>query len=168
MRAIFPDVGILCLSQYGERSLLQQALRAGACGFLLKSEIRMEIVSAVVESMRVGFLVTPGLLPALREQGLAVAGLAAIQAWAPNPRLSPQLLQVFTLRILYGMSAPQAAAELHLAPATVEKYMQYVYQKLSIRWGAEHYLAGVDLAGLPPEVEAFHRFSLPPETTPLA
>lgn len=162
VRAARPYARIVCLSQYGRRRHLDAALNAGVKGFLLKHEIRMGIASALVQATRVGFLVTPGVLA--RRPGLALLSqpVETIHPWEPHPGLTPQLSQVFTLRVLYGMSAPMAAQEIHLAPQTVEKYMQYAYQKLSRCWGDERYLLGIKLDDFPLEIQAFHRFNLPP------
>lgn len=62
------------------------------------------------------------------------------------------------------MSSPLVAQEIHLAPAAVEKYTQYAFQKLSTQWRDEQYLAGLDLNATPAEVKAFHRFNLPPKS----
>ena len=157
-----PCIRVVCLSQYGHRRHVDAALNAGVRGFLLKHEIRMGIASALVQASRVGFLVTPGVLA--HRSGLALHRRPTnmIHSWEPHPGLTPQLSQVFTLRVLYGMSAPMAAQEIHLATQTIEKYVQYAYQKLSCRWGDERYLSGIDLDDFPPEVQAFHRFTLPP------
>ena len=126
----------------------------------------MEICSALIFALQVTFLVTPGVLPILRQdRNKIMEKVSRINTWAPNPGLTPQLMQVFTLRILYGMSAPLTAQEIHLAPGTVEKYMQYAYQKLSTQWGDDEYLAGLDLENMPPEVQAFHQFNLPPKVS---
>lgn len=58
------------------------------------------------------------------------------------------------------MSSLLVVQEIHLAPATVEKYTQYAYQKLSTQWEDEQYLTDLDLNTLPPEVKAFHRYNL--------
>jgi len=163
IKSIRQQLAIVCLSQYGELEHLHAAITSGSRGFLLKSEVRMAIVSAIVQALQVNFLVTPGVLSVLQRDGRQITGqLSRINAWSPNPNLTPKLQQILTLKILYGMSSPQVAQEIHLAPATVEKYVQYAYQKLSIQWGDDGYLAGLEIDTLPPEVKAFHRYNLPP------
>ena len=130
--------------------------------YLLKKEIRMGVVSAIISANSESFLVTPGVFRVLqKESPKKNKKVTVIGPWRPNPGLSPQLQQVFTLRVLYGMSAPSVAQEINLAPGTIDKYMQYVYQRLSMNWGDEKYLNGVQLDKMPPDVKAFHRYSLP-------
>lgn len=158
-----PAIPIVCLSQYGEKQFLQAALQCRARGFLLKSEVRMAVGSAVTLALRSDFLISSGMLPQLGAQQMLPRGrLVQINTWVDHPALTPQLKQVFTLRILYGMSAPLAAKEIHLAPATVEKYIQHTYQKLSQHWGDERLLEGVEMEQLPAEAWAFHLYTLPP------
>jgi DNA-binding NarL/FixJ family response regulator len=155
---------IVCLSQYGEIDSLRAALKYGARGFLLKRDVRMGICSAMVLAMKVDFLITPGILPLLYEENPRFAPRTSmINPWKPHPKFTPRVRQVFTLRVLYGMSAPSAAREIFLAPKSIEKYMQYAYQYLSNQWGDTNYLAGVDLDEMAPEVQAFHQYSLPPK-----
>lgn len=160
-----PQLAIVCISQYGDPELIHAAITSGARAFLLKRDIRMEIGSAIVQALQVDLLITPGVLLLIDDEFLGTASRpATINPWSPNPGLTPKVNQVFTLRILYGMSAPLAAQEIHLAPSTVEKYIRYAYQKLSSQWGDEQYLVGINLDDQPPEVRAFHRFNLPPKS----
>lgn len=154
---------VVCLAQYGEAQTLQAAIANGARGFLLKQDVRMGIGSALVMAAQTDFLVSPGLLPVLQQECRRLyRRLGTLHAWAPHPGLTPQLRQVFTMRVLYGMSAPMVGNEIHLASSSVEKYMQTAYQVLASGWGDESTLLGVDLGRFSPEVQAFHRFNLPP------
>lgn len=154
---------ILCLSQYGSPQTLAAALGSGVRGFLLKHEIRMEICSALVLALQANFLVTPGILPVIQRHFTAyINQVEVIPPWVPHPDLSKQLRNILTLRVLYGLSAPLTALKTHLATGTVEKYMQTIYQILNTPWGAEEFLAGLELKSLPMETQAFHRFTLPP------
>ncbi len=156
-----PANAVVCISQYGRERSFFTAVQAGVRGFLLKCEVRMSISSAVTLALRSDFLVSSRMLPLL-EANWVRGKVVKLNSWAAHPALTPQLSEVFTLRILYGMSAPQTASEIHLAPATVEKYMQYAYQKLGERWGDERLLEGIEIEHLSPEALAFHLYTLPP------
>lgn len=154
---------VVCLSQYGGQYEFITAVQNGARGFLIKNEVRMEICSAVIQAMDSCFLITPGvkklvkMLPRELQDEVTI-----ISSWVPHPCLTSQLQRVFTLKVLYGMSATLTAQKMHLMPGTVEKYMQYIYQKLGMKWGNEKYLAIPELEKYSPEVQAFHRYNLPP------
>lgn len=159
-----PDAAIICLSQYGEIDRIRAAIRGGAKGFLLKNEVRMGIASAVVQALCVDFVTTPGVHMVLNSDfRTSKMMIKTIPLWQPTPYLTPQISQVFTLRVLYGMSASGTAQKLSLACGTVEKYIQYAYQRISMDWGDVSYLAGLKLQDTPAEVQAFHLFNLPPK-----
>ncbi len=154
---------VICLSQYGGESPLEHAIQSGARGFLLKNEVRMAISSAVMLALEAGFLISPGVIPWLNEiRSQATGDVVRMKPWVVHPAFSAQLKQVFTLKVLYGMSAPLTAQEVFLTPGTVEKYMQHAYQKLSQHWGDERLLEGVETEELSPEAWAFHLYTLPP------
>lgn len=161
--AFSPAPAVICLSQYGGEYPLEKAIQSGARGFLLKNEVRMAISSAVMLALEADFLISPGVIPWLNEiRPQATGGVVRMKPWVVHPAFSAQLKQVFTLKVLYGMSAPLTAQEVFLTPGTVEKYMQYAYQKLSQRWGDERLLEGIEADELSPEAWAFHLYTLPP------
>lgn len=161
----FPSApAVICLSQYGGESPLKKAIQAGAQGFLLKNEVRMAISSAVMLALEADFLISPGVIPCLDKiRPLATGDVVRMKSWVVHPAFSAQLRQVFTLKVLYGMSASLTAQEVFLTPGTVEKYMQHAYQKLGQQWGDDRLLTGLDLDGFPAEVLAFHLYTLPPK-----
>lgn len=155
---------VVCLSQYGGEQRLLSAIQSGARGFLLKNEVRMAICSAVRLALDVDFLISSGVVPWMdRIQLKTKRDFVEMKPWVVHPAFSAQLGQVFTLKVLYGMSAPLTAREVFLAPGTVEKYMQYAYQKLGIHGGDDRLLAGLEMEGFPAEVWAFHLYTLPPK-----
>ena len=85
-----------------------------------------------------------------------------IPEWSPNPRLTPQIIKSFWLRVFFGMRASLAAEELYLETATVERYINQAYKVLTDGWADESYLFDVDFATLSPEDQAFVWFTLPP------
>jgi DNA-binding NarL/FixJ family response regulator len=166
IRKIQRQLRVICLSQYGQRETFLAALNGGANSFLLKHEVQIGIASVLALAQQASFLVTPGVMPLLAG-GFPVSlnGVKPKQlpTWQPAESLTPQLRQVFTLRVLYGLSAEQTARETHLAVSTVEKYIHLAYQRLSSTWDSESLKIGLDGKQLPPEVLAYHRYSLLPE-----
>jgi len=154
---------VVCLSQYGDQDDFITAVQNGARGFLIKNEVRMEICFAIVQALHSRFLITPGIKKLVKMLPRAWQDeVTIISSWIPHPCLTSQLQRVFTLKVLYGMSASLTAQKMHLMPGTVEKYMQYIYQRLEIKWGDEKYLGISELEKYSPEVQAFHRYNLPP------
>jgi len=158
-----PEAVIICNSQYGERETIETAMKYGVRGFFLKNEVRMEMVSAISYAAQVGLIVSPSifdLLPSQYSFGPNQAHVLPI--WKPNPRLTPQIIKSFWLRVFFGMRASLAADELFVETATVERYINQAYKILTDGWADEAYLFDVDFSGLSPEDQAFVWFTLPP------
>ncbi|MGD2026380.1 MAG: hypothetical protein PVI99_01070 [Anaerolineales bacterium] len=159
-----PEAVIICNSQYGEKEIIETAMGFGVRGFLLKHEVRMEIVPAISYAARHGLVVTPtifNLLPSEYTFGAKQAHMLPV--WKPNPRLTPQIIKSFWLRVFFGMRASLAAEELYVETATVERYINQAYKVLTDGWADETYLFDVDLTSLSPEDQAFVWFTLPPK-----
>jgi DNA-binding NarL/FixJ family response regulator len=160
-----PKAVIVCNSQYGERETIETAMKLGARGFLLKNEVRMEMVSAISYAAHNGLIVTPTIFDLLPSQFTFGPNQAhVIPVWKPNPRLTPQIIKSFWLRVFFGMRASLAADELYVETATVERYINQAYKVLTDGWANESYLFNVDLSVLSPEDQAFVWFTLPPRT----
>lgn len=159
-----PEAVIVCTSQYGETEMIKKALKYQVRGFLLKSEVRMAIVPAIMKAAYGELVVTPSIAEVLGEDFYdpALGKLHVLPAWKPNPRLTPQIIKSFWLRVFFGMRASLAADELYLETATIERYINQAYKVLTDGWADESYLFDVDLTSLSPEDQAFVWFTLPP------
>jgi DNA-binding NarL/FixJ family response regulator len=163
IREYAPEAVIACNSQYGERDTIETAMKFGVKAFLLKNEVRMEIVSGVSYAANNGLIVSPTVFDLLpREFTFGPKQAHILPAWQPNPRLTPQIIKSFWLRVFFGMRASLAADELFVETATIERYVNQAYKILTDGWADESYLFDVDLSQLSPEDQAFVWFTLPP------
>lgn len=165
IRQEVPQAVIICNSQYGERETIEVAMKFGVKGFLLKNEVRMEIVSAISYAAHNGLVVSPSvfdLLPSQYTFGQKKAHILPV--WQPNPRLTPQIIKSFWLRVFFGMRASLAADELFVETATIERYINQAYKILTDGWADDAYLFDVDFSELSPEDQAFVWFTLPPRS----
>ena len=130
-----PDIAVLILSMYDDPEYVDQALRRGAAGYLLKSVSRDELVRAVqAASTGDGYLQAEITLPVLRT-------FAASAQPDGDLQLSPREREVLQL-VADGMSTKQAAIELDIAESTVKTYLRTLFDKL----GASHRAHAVALA----------------------
>jgi DNA-binding NarL/FixJ family response regulator len=164
VKAMAPKAAVVCLSRSAGNGVAETAITAGASGFLLSDEIRLAIASGVAAACYQPIVVTLGLAKLLNNQlGSMGDGPTILQPWRPNPRLTRRQLEVFWLRVIYGMRASLAAQEIGLRPGTVERYLCAAYGVVEWdAWVDDRHLADVDLAPLSPEDRAFHWFTLPP------
>lgn len=159
-----PEAVIICNSQYGEREVIETAMQHNVRGFLLKNEVRMAMVSAISYAAYTGLVVTPQIFTLLpSEYTFGPKRAHVVPLWQPNPRLTPQIIKSFWLRVFFGMRASLAADELYVETATVERYINQAYKVLTDGWADESYLFDVDFSTLSPEDQAFVWFTLPPK-----
>ena len=115
---------VLLLSATEDPATVYEALAAGAAGYLTKESDRDEIVAAVIKCAR-----GQGYVPTHIASGLA--GEVRQRARGDATLLSPREGEIITM-IAEGLSVPDIAARLHLAPTTVRTHVQNLYAKLGV------------------------------------
>ncbi|MGS0686278.1 response regulator [Nakamurella sp. GG22] len=115
---------VLLLSAVTDSAVVFRALEEGAAGYLGKDARRSEIVDAVL-SVAAGKTVVPAELAA------GLAGEIRLRAQNVGPVLSEREQQVL-VAFSRGLSIPQTAAELFIAPSTVKTHTQRLYEKLGV------------------------------------
>jgi two-component system, NarL family, nitrate/nitrite response regulator NarL len=115
---------VIVLSAFDDAALVYQALAAGASGYLTKEANREEIAAAVARCAR-GERYVPAQLAG------SLAGEVHQRARGEAALLSPREFEVVRM-IAEGLSVPQMAQRLHLAPTTVRTHVQNLYEKLGV------------------------------------
>lgn len=128
---------VLLVSAVTDGAVVFRALEAGAAGYLAKDAPRSEIVDAVMRVSRGGTVVPPELAAGLADQIRLRSDNAA-------PVLTPRELEVLR-GFARGMSIPQVADELVVAPSTIKTHTQRLYEKLEVSDRAAAVAAGMRL-----------------------
>ena len=135
------------LSVRKDRKTVLEVLRAGACGYLLKSSSSEQMADALGQFTHGGIYVSPQI------EVMSLFGDNAGRSKGEDPldALSSREFQVFSL-LVDGVRAKEIAARLSLSPKTVDTYRSSLMRKLDI-----HDVAGLvkfaikrDLADLRP------------------
>jgi DNA-binding NarL/FixJ family response regulator len=119
-----PETGVLMLSMHSEDTLVKQAMQAGARGYILKSAVDLELVTAV-RNVAAGQtvldpqLVRPEALRGERDYGLTARELEILQL------------------IVDGKSNKEIAAQLDLSAKTVAVHRANIMDALGIHKTAE-------------------------------
>jgi DNA-binding NarL/FixJ family response regulator len=121
---IQPRCRVLGLSVIDEPGLIAEMLRAGACGFALKTQSTTEIVDAIRQVLGGLRYLPPGV-----SHSAIDAELAGTRAH-PLLRLTPREREVFEL-LIRGLSNDEIALKLFIARRTVETHRQRIMNKLS-------------------------------------
>jgi DNA-binding NarL/FixJ family response regulator len=122
-----PELKLLMLSMYGGEQFLFESLKAGASGYVLKSDADQDIVEACRQTMRGGSFLYPSAIAALVrdyvERGLPEDSEVDV--------LTPRELQVLKL-IAEAHTSKEIAAELVISVKTVERHRQNILEKLGM------------------------------------
>ncbi|MDK1477000.1 response regulator transcription factor [Streptomyces sp. 549] len=122
-----PGVRVVVVTTFDLDEYVHSALRAGACGFLLKrsgASLLVEAVRAAVEGdSLISPQITTRLLRTLR---------APRRTTSAGVRLTPREVEVARL-VADGLSNLEIAAELFISPGTVKTHLAHLAQKLKVR-----------------------------------
>lgn len=139
LKAMGIGVPILVLSMHDEALYAERALRAGARGYITKSEASEEVMNAIRQVLAGGVYASPHfasqLLKNLVETGKPRHAPAVSE-------LSDRELEVFHL-IGQGRTTQEIAMTLNLGAKTVDSYKARLKEKLNLKNAAElsHYAA---------------------------
>jgi DNA-binding NarL/FixJ family response regulator len=120
----FPEIAILMLSMHSEETWVHQALDAGARGYILKSAVDMELVTAIRRVVEGEIVLDPQISRATTLKGERNSGLTVRE------------LEVLKL-IVAGKSNKEIASDLDLSANTVAVHRANIMDALGIHKTAE-------------------------------
>jgi DNA-binding NarL/FixJ family response regulator len=121
-----PELKLLMLSMYDSEQFLYEALRAGASGYVLKSDADQDIVEACRQTMRGQSFLYPSAVTTLVKD--------YVQRGSTDESfevLTPRELQVLKL-IAEAQTSKEIAQELVISVKTVERHRQNILDKLGM------------------------------------
>ncbi len=124
-----PTTKVLVLTSYGDDECVQQMMKAGAIGYLIKQTAANDLLKAIREVYRGNSFFSPAIAKRLRDQCRE-----AFNNGAPSRKpseLTSREAEVLQL-IAEGFSNKEIAIELTISIKTVEKHRQQVMNKLNI------------------------------------
>jgi two-component system response regulator NreC len=121
LRREAPDTQIVVLTMEESPLFAQQALDAGAVGFVLKERADTELLTAIRRATQGGEYVSPRI----------AMGLDALRKAVDGDGLSPRETEVLRL-IALGYTSAEIAGKLHLSRRTVETHRARIYGKLGL------------------------------------
>ena len=132
LRQAAPSARIVMLTVSEDEADLAAALRAGACGYLLKTIEGDALVSAIERAMRGANVVAEEMTDKLVAMARGTAAPApgdAPAAASPLEQLSPREREILR-GIARGASNKEIARDLGIAETTVKIHVQHVLRKL--------------------------------------
>jgi two-component system response regulator NreC len=140
LRSQSEDIRVLVLTVHEDEGLVQEAINAGASGYIIKRAVESELINAIQAVARGEIYIHPSMTRAL---------LREPSARVPSPTcagepLTPRENDVLRLIVL-GYTNRQAADELSISVRTVESHRANLMAKLGlksrvelVRWAADH------------------------------
>ena len=131
MAADVPHTRVVILTTYDLDEYVYQALRAGACGFLLKDAPPDQLVAAVRLAASGDALLAPAITRRLIEE--------FARRPMPDPELTAQIGSLterereVLVCLARGLGNAEIARELHVGEATVKTHVANVLQKIEAR-----------------------------------
>jgi len=143
LHVLHPEVPVLVFSMHYESLYAERVLRAGARGYIMKSEGGTKLVDAIRQVLDGGVY----LSQVMRDRAVYrfARGPAAIKG-DNTAALSDRELEVFEL-IGQGIGTRQIASRLHVSSSTVETHQAHIKEKLSLKSAPELVRAAVEWFG---------------------
>jgi DNA-binding NarL/FixJ family response regulator len=121
-----PEVRVIILTSYSDDDLVDQSIKAGAKGFVVKDVERFTLKQSIRAVHRGEGFIAPAvagkILDRLRTQDSAPA----------RPALGESQLQILRL-VAEGFSNREIATRVYLSENTVKSHLQEILQKLGVR-----------------------------------
>jgi DNA-binding NarL/FixJ family response regulator len=128
-----PRVAIIVLSMHDEKHYAERAIRAGARGYVMKSETTKRIVGAIRQVLQGKLFVSDKMATIFSEK---FVGSRNMVEESPIELLSDRELEVFVL-IGRGYETRQVAESLNVNIKTVQSYCARIKQKLNLSTATE-------------------------------
>jgi DNA-binding NarL/FixJ family response regulator len=145
LREKMPELQVIMLTVYKDIKMIFQALKAGACGYILKRADEREILAAIAE-------VSTGGAPMTSEIARMVVRSFMEPAPAPlaeKEQLSSREMEILAL-LAEGLSNKEIGTRLQISFDTVRTHLMHIYEKLHVRCRTEaavKYLRSNPLSG---------------------
>jgi DNA-binding NarL/FixJ family response regulator len=131
LREKMPGIQVIMLTVYKDIQMIFQALKAGACGYVLKRADEKEILGAIAE-------VRAGGAPMTSQVARMVVRsfLEKPSDHSATEQLSPREMEILAL-VAQGRANKEVGNELHISSGTVRIHLSHIYEKLHVRCRTE-------------------------------
>jgi NarL family two-component system response regulator LiaR len=126
LKARFPQIKVLMLTSFSESGVVQEALRAGASGYMLKNATGLDLAQAIRSAFAGHMTMAPE----------ATEALVNAMRTPEGTHLTEREREVLTL-LAEGLSNNQIAERLLVSTATVKFHVSSVFTKLGVSTRAE-------------------------------
>ena len=147
-------VRVICLGQEATVHLVEAAADAGAAGYFLKQDVRLQIAWGIVYSLNHDFTITPAIAHASADRfNHRIFHAAILPGMRKFPELTGRIGQALKLCVLDGLPAHLAADEMGISLHTIRGYIKEGYRILEAHDDVEY------ATDMTPQERAFMRMT---------
>lgn len=133
LREKMPNLQIIMLTVYKDIKMIFQALKAGACGYVLKRSDDGEILDAIAEVRAGGAPMTSEIARMVVRSFIETPKSTAAGG---TDHLSAREMEILAL-VAEGCPNKEIASRLSISNATVRTHLMHIYEKLHVRCRTE-------------------------------
>ena len=126
--AAHPEIAVLIVSTYSEDQLVEECIKAGAKGYVVKDIERFSLKESIRAVHGGGGAVSPVVAAPVLDRLRTQEGVASAE---PSSPLSETQLEILRL-IAAGLSNREIADRVHLSENTVKSHIQEIFRKLDV------------------------------------
>jgi two-component system, NarL family, response regulator DevR len=123
-----PDIAVLMISTYSDRQLVEDCIRAGAKGYVVKDIERFTLKESIRALHAGGGAVSPTVAATVLDR---LRGIGEGPVQPASIPLSDTQLEIVRL-IAAGLSNREIAERVHLSQNTVKSHVQEIFRKLDV------------------------------------
>lgn len=128
VRAAVPETKVVMLTMHADQEVLANAIRAGACGYMVKDCSTEEIAGAVRTVFSGEVALSPQLAASMLDEVRKLATVPTREDRVVTKR-EEEVLQL----IADGCSTSEVADQMYISQKTVKNHLASIYQKLDAR-----------------------------------
>jgi DNA-binding NarL/FixJ family response regulator len=129
VRDVCPKSRVLVLTTFQEDEEIFDALRAGACGYLLKDTPSERLVEAIHAAVRGESVIEPSVAAKVVAEFTRLSSLG--NQSSSNPLLSPREHDVLR-QVARGRTNKEIASALHVTEGTVKNHLTNIFSRLGV------------------------------------
>ncbi|HEU5124031.1 MAG TPA: response regulator transcription factor [Verrucomicrobiae bacterium] len=132
LREKLPNLQVIMLTVYKDIKMIFQALKAGACGYVLKRSDEKEILAAIAEVRAGGAPMTSEIARMVVRSFMESPKVSADE----TDQLSTREMEILAL-VAEGYPNKEIASRLFISGATVRTHLMHIYEKLHVHCRTE-------------------------------
>jgi DNA-binding NarL/FixJ family response regulator len=130
--AASPQTRVIVLTTFREDEEIFEALRAGACGYVLKDIPADQLADAIRTAAQGGTYLEPGVAARVIKEFSRLSGLPDQRSVLDSHQFSARELDVLR-QVSRGRTNKEIASALHISEGTVKNHLTSVFSRLAVQ-----------------------------------